>query len=46
MRECENCGSKVTSEFARVFGDNDDNVLGCMNCCTGRDLREGNFPTQ
>jgi hypothetical protein len=38
--ECNNCGSFVTPQFARVFGDNDDEVYGCLNCQTARELRE------
>ena len=41
QRTCENCGSYVTKQFVRVFGGNDGAVYGCMNCMTGRDLREG-----
>ncbi len=41
QRTCENCGSYVTKQFIRVFGGNDGAVYGCMNCTTGRDLREG-----
>jgi len=40
-RTCENCGSYVTKQFIRVFGGNDGSVYGCMNCSTGRTLREG-----
>jgi len=41
QRRCENCGEYVTKQFVRVFGANDGSVYGCMNCLTGRDLREG-----
>ncbi|MFO7833559.1 MAG: hypothetical protein R6V31_05770 [Halohasta sp.] len=41
QRTCENCGEYVTKQFVRVFGANDGSVYGCMNCLTGRDLREG-----
>jgi len=41
QRTCETCGSYVTKQFVRVFGGNDGAVYGCMNCTTGRDLREG-----
>jgi len=40
-RTCENCGEYVTKQFVRVFGANDGSVYGCMNCSTGRDLRDG-----
>jgi len=41
QRTCNNCGSYVTKQFVRVFGANDGSVYGCMNCSTGRQLREG-----
>ena len=41
QRTCENCGEYVTKQFVRVFGANDGHVYGCMNCSTGRDLRDG-----
>lgn len=38
---CRNCGAYVSRGFARVFGNNDDVVYGCLECRTMRDLREG-----
>lgn len=38
---CRNCGSYVTSAFARVFGDNQDHVYACLECSTMRALRTG-----
>jgi DNA-directed RNA polymerase subunit RPC12/RpoP len=38
---CRNCGSYVTSAFARVFGDNDNQVYACLECSTMRALRTG-----
>lgn len=38
---CINCGSQVTQDFARVFGDNQDKVVGCPDCKTFRELKEG-----
>ncbi|WP_336003458.1 DUF7563 family protein [Halorientalis halophila] len=38
---CRNCGSYVTSAFARVFGDNEDHVYACLECSTMRSLRTG-----
>lgn len=32
MKECQNCGSRVTLQFARVYGNNDDDVFACMKC--------------
>ncbi|WP_101298276.1 DUF7563 family protein [Halegenticoccus soli] len=39
---CKNCGAFVTRRFARVYGNNADEVYGCLNCQRARDLREGN----
>ena len=41
MRECINCGSKVTQRFARVFGDNEDDIHGCPECCGLNELCDG-----
>jgi hypothetical protein len=41
MPTCENCGAFVTRDFARVFGDNHENVGACVECTTGRDLKSG-----
>jgi len=48
QRRCHNCGSFVTQQFSRVFGDNADEVYGCLNCRTTRDLRDGKqlYPTE
>ncbi|MEF8867253.1 MAG: hypothetical protein V5A85_01920 [Haloarculaceae archaeon] len=32
MHECRNCGSYVTPGFARVFGDDENEVTGCPRC--------------
>jgi hypothetical protein len=32
MKRCRNCGSTVTEDYARVFGDNDNRVHSCGNC--------------
>ncbi|WP_254538893.1 DUF7563 family protein [Halomarina litorea] len=40
-RRCQNCGDFVTQQFSRVFGNNADEVYGCLSCRTARDLREG-----
>lgn len=31
-KNCENCGEPVSDDFARVMGDNDNNVYHCYNC--------------
>jgi DNA-directed RNA polymerase subunit RPC12/RpoP len=38
---CQNCGHYVTDTFRRVFGDNQNELYGCLNCSTMRDLRSG-----
>lgn len=32
MASCDNCGTFVTPDYARVFGDNDGVVHGCPEC--------------
>jgi hypothetical protein len=46
MTECNNCGTFVTPRFARVFGDNDEEVFGCPACTTFADLIEGSASEQ
>lgn len=41
MPECNNCGAFVTPDFARVFGDNDGEVFGCLECQTATDVKDG-----
>ena len=38
---CQNCGAFVTRNFALVFGDNHDNVQGCIECQERTSVREG-----
>lgn len=38
---CRNCGAYVSHVFARVFGDNEHEVHGCLECSTTRELRRG-----
>lgn len=38
---CENCGTVVSADFARVFGDNDDTLYRCPDCSSLRDLMSG-----
>ncbi|WP_458190644.1 DUF7563 family protein [Haladaptatus sp. NG-WS-4] len=40
-RRCQNCNSFITPEFGRVFGDNDDEVYGCLECMSGTEVRNG-----
>jgi len=39
--QCWNCGAHVTPRFARVMGDNDDEVYACPRCQGFRELSEG-----
>ncbi|WP_449406633.1 DUF7563 family protein [Natronorubrum texcoconense] len=32
MRSCNTCGSDLSRAYARVFGDNDGSVRGCLYC--------------
>lgn len=41
MARCRNCDSHVTVQFARVFGDNQNEVHSCIDCATNRDLYDG-----
>lgn len=41
MQQCNNCGGHVSEQFARVFGDNDDEVFACNDCTVLRELFEG-----
>jgi hypothetical protein len=42
MPRCKNCGAHVTTQFARVFGDNEDTVHHCIGCVPNGDLEENN----
>ena len=44
--QCRHCGAYVSSQFARVFGDNDDEIHRCIECSTLRDLQEGAATTR
>lgn len=41
MPTCNKCGGFVTAEFTRVFGDNHDEVFGCINCRNATELFNG-----
>lgn len=41
MATCENCKSFVTSNFVRVFGDNEGCVHGCPECMDLSRLNKG-----
>lgn len=38
---CQNCHSFVSVRFARVFGNNDNQVYACPDCTTAQVLRDG-----
>jgi hypothetical protein len=38
---CLACGSFVSSRFSRIFGDNEDEVYGCLECMTSEELFDG-----
>jgi len=40
---CVSCGSQVTRQFARVFGDNRDVVHACPECSTYREMKTSDF---
>ena len=40
-RRCRNCGSFITPDFARVFGNNDDEVFGCFDCLSATAVKNG-----
>ncbi len=41
MHYCQNCGSPVTDDFARVFGTNANEVLACPACAPMRTIMDG-----
>lgn len=38
MPHCKNCDAFVTSQFARVFGNNQDKVFRCTECSNTRGI--------
>lgn len=48
MPHCSNCEAMVSPTFARVFGDNDGRIHGCVHCRSSRELTgladEGTYP--
>jgi hypothetical protein len=38
---CQSCGSFVTKDFAKVFGNNHNEVFGCLECMTATDVKKG-----
>ncbi len=44
--QCQQCGNKVTEQYRRVFGGNDDVVHGCYDCETYRAAYRGGFANE
>lgn len=44
MHTCNTCGSFVSQQFARIFGDNNDEVHVCLDCRTVEDDQAGEAP--
>lgn len=40
-RRCNHCETKVSKQFQRVFGDRNNEVHGCHECMTYRELADG-----
>ena len=40
-RRCRGCGSHISTNFARVLGDNDDQAWRCPNCSHRGELSDG-----
>ena len=38
---CQNCGERVSSEYARVFGNDSNELHACSNCSTQRAVARG-----
>ncbi len=38
---CQSCGAFVTRDFARVFGNNNGQVFGCLECMSATDVKKG-----
>jgi protein-arginine kinase activator protein McsA len=41
LARCQGCGALVTTRFARVFGNNEDELYACHQCATLRELSRG-----
>ena len=40
-RHCQNCDEPVNEHFARVFGDNNNDVHACYNCTSHQAVTQG-----
>lgn len=43
---CRNCGTKVTPQFTRVFGDDNNIIHRCPECASYRELGTGARDTE
>lgn len=41
MKHCQNCGAPVFPAFARVFGDDNNDVYACTDCTDNRLIKAG-----
>lgn len=41
MKRCQECGSRVSPHWRKVFGNNEDEVYGCPDCTTSSERRCG-----
>ena len=39
--QCQQCGTRVSSRFRKVFGANDATIYGCIDCMTLSELCDG-----
>lgn len=46
QNRCKRCNAYISHRFARVFGNNADEVHGCIDCSTLHALRDGEGGTQ
>lgn len=46
MPTCNNCNGFVSTQFSRVFGDNQDEVEGCLHCTTAEAVMSGQVAQQ
>jgi len=40
MAKCENCGSHISEDFARVFGNENKEVYACPKCSARSGIAE------
>lgn len=41
--KCRTCENTVSQRYAKVFGDNDDQIDYCPECSTYREMKDGAF---